>query len=156
MHRCLTRVPALLAALALTCPPVALAEESEESSAIRTEAPDTDSCPHSLVPAEPVTTSERLAPGQETPTPLPAVEGAPCGVSVPRGFNVNKDVVASAVTDAIRLGAIGFDAVKLIALARLERRPPRLDLAAYPHLPRTAVRTTVAADYAVLVPEVAA
>ena len=96
MHRCLTRVPALLAALALTCPPVALAEESEESSAIRTEAPDTDSCPHSLVPAEPVTTSERLAPGQETPTPLPAVEGAPCGVSVPRGFNVNKDVVASA------------------------------------------------------------
>ena len=51
---------------------------------------------------------------------------------------------------------IGFDAVKLIALARLERRPPRLDLAAYPHLPRTAVRTTVAADYAVLVPEVAA
>ena len=67
-----------------------------------------------------------------------------------------KDVVASAVTDAIRLGAIGFDAVKLIALARLERRPPRLDLAAYPHLPRTMVRTTVAADYAVLVPEVAA
>ena len=96
MHRCLTRVPALLAALALTCPPVALAEEPEASSTIRTEAPDTDSCPHSLVPAEPVTTSERLAPGQETPTPLPAVEGAPCGVSVPRGFNVNKDVVASA------------------------------------------------------------
>ena len=57
-----------------------------------------------------------------------------------------KDVVASAVTDAIRLGAIGFDAVKLIALAQLERRPPRLDLAAYPHLPRTMVRTTVAAE----------
>ena len=67
-----------------------------------------------------------------------------------------KDVVASAVSEAIRLGAIGFDAVKLIALARLERRPPRLDLAAYPHLPRTTVRTTVAADYTVLVPEVAA
>lgn len=67
-----------------------------------------------------------------------------------------KDVVAAAVTEAIRLGAIGFDAVKLIALARLEHRPPRLDLAAYPHLPRTTVRTTVAADYAVLVPEVAA
>ena len=67
-----------------------------------------------------------------------------------------KDVVASAVTDAIRLGAIGFDAVKLIALARLERRPPRLDLAAYPHLPQTTVRTTAAADYAVLVPEAAA
>jgi len=67
-----------------------------------------------------------------------------------------KDVIASAATEAIRLGAIGFDAVKLIALARLERRPPRLDLTAYPHLPRTTVRTTVAADYAVLVPEVAA
>ena len=67
-----------------------------------------------------------------------------------------KDVVASAATEAIRLGAIGFDAVKLIALARLERRPPRLDLTAYPHLPRTTVRTTVAADYTVLVPEVAA
>jgi transposase len=65
-------------------------------------------------------------------------------------------VVAAAVTEAIRLGAIGFDAVKLIALARLEHRPPRLDLAAYPHLPRTTVRTTVAADYAVLVPEVVA
>jgi transposase len=67
-----------------------------------------------------------------------------------------KDLVAWAVTEAIRLGAIGFDAVKLIALARLERRPPRLDLSAYPHLPRPAVRTTMAADYTVLVPEVAA
>jgi hypothetical protein len=59
-------------------------------------------------------------------------------------------------TEAIRLGAIGFDAVKLIALARLERRPPRLDLSAYPHLPRPAVRATMAADYTVLVPEVTA
>ena len=67
-----------------------------------------------------------------------------------------KDVVASAVTEAIRLGAIGFDAVKQIALARIERRPVRLDLAAYPHLPKLAVKTTSAADYAVLVPEMAA
>ena len=65
-------------------------------------------------------------------------------------------IVTAAVTEAIRLGAIGFDAVKLIALARLERRPARLDLAAYPHLPRLAVRTTSAADYATLVPRVAA
>lgn len=50
----------------------------------------------------------------------------------------------------IHIGAPGFDAVKLIALARIERRPARLDLAAYPHLPRTAVKTTSAADYAVL------
>jgi transposase len=60
------------------------------------------------------------------------------------------DLVTAAVTQAIQLGAIGFDAIKLIALARIERRPARLDLAAYPHLPRTAVRTTSAADYAVL------
>jgi transposase len=59
-------------------------------------------------------------------------------------------VVTSAISEAIRLGAPGFDAVKLIALARIERRPPRLDLAAYPHLPRTDVKTTCAADYAVL------
>ena len=65
-------------------------------------------------------------------------------------------VVADAVVQAIRLGAIGFDAVKLIALARIERRPARLDLAAYPHLPRMAVKTTAAADYAVLLPGLAA
>ena len=60
------------------------------------------------------------------------------------------DVITAAVTQAIQIGAIGFDAVKLIALARIERRPARLDLAAYPHLPRTAVKTTSPADYAVL------
>jgi hypothetical protein len=62
-----------------------------------------------------------------------------------------KEVVADAVNDAIRLGAIGFDAVKQIVLARIEKRPARLDLAAYPYLPQTSVRTTSAADYAVLV-----
>jgi hypothetical protein len=67
-----------------------------------------------------------------------------------------RDVVSFAVGEAIRLGAIGFDAVKLIALARLERRPARLNLAAYPHLPKTAVKTTSAADYAVLLPGAAA
>ena len=61
-----------------------------------------------------------------------------------------REIVTFAVTEAIRLGAVGFDAVKLIALARFERRPARLDLAAYPHLPQTAVKTTSAADYAVL------
>ena len=34
-----------------------------------------------------------------------------------------KDIVAAAITEAIRLGAVGFDAVKLIALARIERPP---------------------------------
>jgi transposase len=65
---------------------------------------------------------------------------------------IPREVVAFAVTEAIRLGAIGFDAVKQIALARIERRPVRLDMAAYPHLPKTSVKTTAVADYAVLLP----
>jgi len=69
---------------------------------------------------------------------------------------MSKEIVTVAVTEAIRLGAIGFDAVKLIALARLERRPARLDLATYPHLPRLAVKTTSASDYTALVRPVAA
>ncbi len=59
-------------------------------------------------------------------------------------------IVTDAVTEAVQLGAPGFDAVKLIALARIERRPPRLDLTAYPHVPKMDVKTTRAADYAVL------
>lgn len=59
-------------------------------------------------------------------------------------------VVASAVSQAIRIGAVGFDAVKQLVLARIERRPARLDLSAYPHLPRARVATTRAADYAAL------
>ena len=69
---------------------------------------------------------------------------------------MSKEIVTCAVTEAIRLGAIGFDAVKLIALARLERRPARLDLATYPHLPQMTVKMTSAADYAALLPELAA
>jgi hypothetical protein len=69
---------------------------------------------------------------------------------------IPRDVVAYATTEAIRLGAIGFDAVKQIALARVERRPARLDLTAYPHLPNTSVQTTSAADYAILIPGKAA
>jgi stage V sporulation protein SpoVS len=66
------------------------------------------------------------------------------------------EIVAFAVSQAIQVGAIGFDAVKQIALARIERRPGRLDLAAYPHLPKMDVRTTRAADDSALVPELAA
>ena len=51
--------------------------------------------------------------------------------------------VAAALKDALRLGAISFDAVKHLALCRLEGRPPRLEL--YPFRPR--VSTTSARDY---------
>jgi len=62
-----------------------------------------------------------------------------------------QDLVAAAVAQAIKLGAVSFDAVKQIAVARIERRPARLDLDAYPHLPRAHVETTRASSYAALV-----
>ena len=58
--------------------------------------------------------------------------------------------VRGAIQDALRLGAIGFDAVKHLVLCRLDHRPPRLDLAQYPHLPAPRVTTTMAADYLML------
>jgi transposase len=58
--------------------------------------------------------------------------------------------VSSAIGDALRLGAISFDAVKHLLLCRIERRPARLDLENYPHLPAAQVATTAAADYLAL------
>ena len=58
--------------------------------------------------------------------------------------------VHAAVRDAIRLGALSFDAVKHLLLCRLEGRPPRLDLELYPYLPRAKVNTTHAGDYMTL------
>ena len=58
--------------------------------------------------------------------------------------------VRSAVKDAIRLGALSFDAVKHLVLCRLEGRPPRLDLELYPYLPRVRVNTTSAGGYMTL------
>ena len=52
-----------------------------------------------------------------------------------------------AIEDALRLGTISFDAVRHLLLCRIERRPPRLDMENYPHLPLAQVRTTQAADY---------
>ena len=58
-----------------------------------------------------------------------------------------RDDVQSAVIDALRLGTIGFDAVKHLLLCRIERRPQRLDLDDYPYLPRARVDTTSASSY---------
>ena len=58
--------------------------------------------------------------------------------------------VEAAVREALRLGAIGYDAVKHLVLCRIERRPPKLDLAVYPYLPRVAVATTSAKAYMAL------
>ena len=60
-------------------------------------------------------------------------------------------IVAAAALDAIRLGAISFDAVKQLVIAKVEQRPANLDLDAYPYLPAANVKTTSAADYMALV-----
>jgi len=57
------------------------------------------------------------------------------------------EVLHLAIKDALRMGAISFDAVKHLLLCRVERRPPRLDLDVYPFLPRTNIATTSAASY---------
>ena len=62
-------------------------------------------------------------------------------------MSVELEDVHGAVRDALRLGAIGYDAVKHLVLCRIERRPPRLDLDVYPYLPRARVATTAAATY---------
>ena len=52
--------------------------------------------------------------------------------------------------EAIRLGAISFDAVKHLLLCRLEGRPPGLDAGALSLLARVRVSTTSAEDYMTL------
>ncbi len=58
--------------------------------------------------------------------------------------------VTSAIRQALCLQAIAFDAVKHLVLCALERRPPKLDLENYPHLPTAEVALTRASDYQVL------
>jgi hypothetical protein len=60
------------------------------------------------------------------------------------------DQVSGAIEDALRMNTISFDAVRHLVLCRIERRPPRLDLQNWPHLPLPRVRTTAAADYMTL------
>jgi transposase len=69
-------------------------------------------------------------------------------------FAINE--VTHAVEDALKLGTISFDAVRHLLLCRIERRPPRLDMENYPHLPMAHVKTTQAADYMSLLVEVCA
>ena len=52
-----------------------------------------------------------------------------------------------AIKNALRMGAIGFDAVKHLVLCQVEKRPPKLDLDVYPYLPRANVAATSAASY---------
>jgi transposase len=56
-----------------------------------------------------------------------------------------------AVKAALRMGAVGFDAIKHLVLCQVETRPPNLDLDVYPYLPRANVGKTSAASYMCLV-----
>lgn len=53
----------------------------------------------------------------------------------------------AAVLQALRMGALSFDAVKHLLLCRVEHRPPRLDLDCYPYLPKATVEKTRAGSY---------
>jgi len=64
--------------------------------------------------------------------------------------------VETAIKQALKLGAIGFDAVKHLLLCIIERKPPRLDLDVYPYLPNAKVLTTKASAYSSLLNKVAA
>ncbi len=61
--------------------------------------------------------------------------------------------IHGAIRDALRLGAIGYDAVKHLVLCRIEHRSPRLDLDLYPYLPRAQVETTAPTSYMSLLQE---
>ena len=61
---------------------------------------------------------------------------------------ISEKEVPAAVKDALRLGALSFDAVKHLLLCRLEGRPPRLDV--HPYLARVRVNTTSAGEYLTL------
>ena len=66
------------------------------------------------------------------------------------------DDLQVAVKNALRMGAIGFDAVKHLVLCQVEQRPPKLDLDIYPYLPKANIGTTSADSYMSLMREQAA
>ena len=78
------------------------ADNGEWIPPLRNEAPNTDNCPNAERPPKAVSTSERPAPGEPTPTPLPQHYDGPCGVIAPEGYEVPDNVYASAwlVADA--------------------------------------------------------
>jgi transposase len=58
--------------------------------------------------------------------------------------------VSAAIRQTQLLQAISFDAVKHLLLCAIDKRPPKLDLENYPHLPVAEVALTRAADYQAL------
>ena len=58
----------------------------------------------------------------------------------------------AAVKTALRMGTVGFDAVKHLVLCHVEKRAPKLDLDIYPYLPRANVAATRPSSYMSLMP----
>lgn len=54
----------------------------------------------------------------------------------------DQKLVEWAVRRSLDMGAISFDAVKMLVLAKLEKRVPKLDLKLYPYLPHATVKST--------------
>ena len=55
----------------------------------------------------------------------------------------SREEVHGGVRDALRLGAVSFDAIKHLVLCRVEGRPQRLDMELYPYLPRVTVTNDI-------------
>lgn len=64
---------------------------------------------------------------------------------------VDMTILSAATRDALRLGAIGFDAIKHLVLCRIDQRPAKLNLDIYPYLPKANVGTTSPSSYMSLV-----
>jgi len=56
-----------------------------------------------------------------------------CLVSKILPDGIRLDDLHAAVKKALKLGAVGFDAVKHLVLCQVEKRPPRPDLDLYPY-----------------------
>lgn len=64
---------------------------------------------------------------------------------------VDMTILSAATRDALRLGAIGFDAIKHLVLCRIDQRPAKLNLDIYPYLPKANVGTTSPSSYMSLI-----
>lgn len=58
--------------------------------------------------------------------------------------------VVIAIEEAMRLGCISYDAIKMLVVCLIEKRPPRLDIESYPFLPKMFVQKTNTHDYSML------
>ncbi len=78
----------ILALSATTATPLTAVAQTEPT--VRSTAPDTKDCPNRLRPPKAETTSEQVAPGSSSPTPLPTVDNefGSCDVVKAKGFEV--------------------------------------------------------------------